>query len=486
MSTSTTTEVKLPPPEPREAILTRRYVILLFALTLGLVGIPLWYYTTLIYRAPLAYDKMDYYDQHMKNDFHIETLVHLNIGDEFPDIVPATQLVVDRRLDERLGDRKGWRLKMAKGCVPNEYCVNLYVADDNTYAVSEYGRNIFISYTENTLASNQLPEFIAETLLDNVFDQEIDLFKGVDDETSKKVIAYSPKYHLTFSLFSQGGSPVSWEIADALESYFIPFKDELMRVANFTIDTQVQFYSTLSVEPKQADGEFVLTQDDLSTFVNFAEWSLSSIHSYPTLNFILFIPSPANSPLVIQGSQTNSFLIPQWGGVSILNTDVTKTAHLTKEQLLPVLETFTSQLLSLLGAPTLPKSPIIRIDSLSRVSTLRALLAASSSLGSLHRLSKSLPDIAIPKSVLASVDASLGAISQSLAALKSGNWMTSEAITSAGVAMTQAHNAFFEKMMVQQAFFPEEHKVAVYLPLLGPVCVMILLGLMRFKKELKN
>lgn len=486
MSALTTTEAKLPPSEPREAILTRRYVILLFALTLGFIGVPLWYYTTLIYRAPLAYDKMDYYDQHLKNDIHIETLVYLNTGAEFPDIVPATQLVVDRHIGERLGDRKGWRLKIAKGCVPNEYCVNLYVADDNTYAISEYSRDVYISYTENMLASNQLPEFISETLVQRMFDQEIDLFKGFDDETSKKVIAYSPKYHLTFSLFSQGGSPVSWEIAEALQAYFVPFKKELIRVANFTIDTQVQFYSTLSVEPKKADNTFVLTQDDLSTFVNFAEWSLSSIHSYPTINFILFIPSPTNSPLVIQDSQTNSFLIPQWGGVSILNTDVTKTAHLKKEQLLPVLETFTSQLLSLLGAPTLPKSPVIRIDSLSRVSTLRALLAASSSLGSLHRLSKSLPDIAIPKSVLTSVDASLSAISQSLAALKSGKWMTSEAIASAGVAMTQAHNAFFEKMMVQQAFFPEEHKVAVYLPLLGPVCVMILLGLVRLKKELKN
>lgn len=37
--------------------------------------------------------------------------------------------------------------------------------------------------------------------------------------------------------------------------------------------------------------------------------------------------------------------------------------------------------------------------------------------------------------------------------------------------------------MVGQVYFPDEHKVAVYLPLLGPIGVPLVVGLM---KELKR
>lgn len=474
---------KLPPPEVRAAIITRRWVILSFVLTLVTVGVPLWYYTTTIYRAPLAYDRMDYYDRNIINELRVENSIYLNVENEFPDLVPAVQLLIDKKLSDT--NVHGWGIRVDHGCVPGDYCVSLSLDTSNAYWVSEYSRDITISYEEAILATNALPDMIASLIL-QIFAQEIEMFKTFS-APSQKVVAYSPQYHVTFSLFAQGGVPLSWDISGALDSYFRPLQDELARVANFTIDTQVQFYSTLLTTPQAKGGQgFVLTQDDLSTFVNFAEWSLSSIHSYPTLNFILFIPSPEYSPLIIEDSETNSFLIPQWGGVNILNLKSvgTSTNHLSKKDLLPVLEIFSSQLFSLLGAPTVPKSPLFRVDVLSRISALRALLTASSSLGSLNRVSQSLPGIAIPKSVLASVNSSLAAIAESLEALKSGQWTA--AVRTAGLAMGQAHNAFFEKMMVQQTFFPDEHKVAVYLPLLGPVCVIVFLSLVRLKKEFQT
>lgn len=481
---------KLPPPEPRATVLTRRCIVLSFVLTIAILGLPLWHYTTSIYRAPLNYDRMDFYDKNILNELRIENDIHLNVGTEFPDLVPATQLQIDRILAEK--GVNGWHIKLAQGCAgKGEYCVDLALGEENAYWVSEYSRDITITYDEGILTSNALPHMIANLLL-QVFQQELDMYNNFNNP-SQKLVAYSPQYHVTFSLFAQGGTPVSWDIAEALESYFRPLQNELKRVANFTVDTQVQFYSTLSVVPHKVtktinettQDQFVLTQDDLSTFVNFADWSLSSIHSFPTLNFILFIPSPEYTPLIIESSQSNSFLIPQWGGVAILNPEdaLHPTTHLTEDQLLPVLEIFSSHLFRLLGAPTIPRSPVIRIDILSRISALRALLTSSSSLGSLHRVSQSLPDIAIPPSVLISVNAALTAIAASLEQLRTGAWTS--AVQSAGQAMGAAHKAFFEKEMVQQTFFPEEHKVAVYLPLLGPVCVIILLGMVRLKKEWK-
>lgn len=53
----------------------------------------------------------------------------------------------------------------------------------------------------------------------------------------------------------------------------------------------------------------------------------------------------------------------------------------------------------------------------------------------------------------------------------------------ARIAEEEAERAFFEKGMVAQLYFPDEHKVAVYLPLLGPVGVPLLMGLI---KELRG
>jgi GPI-anchor transamidase subunit S len=50
-------------------------------------------------------------------------------------------------------------------------------------------------------------------------------------------------------------------------------------------------------------------------------------------------------------------------------------------------------------------------------------------------------------------------------------------------AWEDSEKAFFEKSMVGQVYFPDEHKVAVYLPLLGPVGVPLLVGLAREVKR---
>ena len=53
-------------------------------------------------------------------------------------------------------------------------------------------------------------------------------------------------------------------------------------------------------------------------------------------------------------------------------------------------------------------------------------------------------------------------------------------------AYADSEKAFFEKSMVGQVYFPDEHKVAVYLPLLGPIGVPLVVGLVRELKQMFN
>ena len=300
-----------------------------------------------------------------------------------------------------------------------------------------------------------------------------------------RIVKYSPMYHLTFSLFTATGSPSSWEIEEAIGEYLQPLLDALGGISGFTVDSQIQFYASLSSsvvptwvpdsEEEGADGRWILKKEDLSSFINSAEWPLVSITSYPTINFIIYIPSADQSPLIIPSSSTNAFLLPQWGGVMIHNPPPTSgNSHLAKEELKPSLDIFATQLLALLGAPTHPASLPIRLDSLTRQRSAELLVSASSTLGSLYRLTLALPSISIPSSVSTSVSSTLSSLTAACRELRHGRF--GGALEQGRNAEEQAEKAFFEKSMVGQVYFPEEHKVAVYLPLLGPVGVPLVMA----------
>ncbi|KAI9766633.1 MAG: GPI transamidase component [Geoglossum simile] len=298
-------------------------------------------------------------------------------------------------------------------------------------------------------------------------------------------LKYSPTYHLTFSLFTPGASPSSWDIENAIEQYLSPLLESFAPISNFTIDTQVQLYASFS--PSVRDPEFdpdinawTLRTEDLSGFINAAEWPLSpSIGGAPTVNFVLYVPAADRSPLVVKENRGNSWLVPQWGVVMILNPPASdaaaaKTAsHLSEEDLRPALLTFSHQLLSLLGTPQSPSSLPLRLLTLTRVRSASLLLSASSTLGSLARLTLALPSISIPRAVAISVDRTLSHLHDACVDLRDGRFQ--RALENARIAEAEAERGFFEKSMVGQVYFPDEHKVAVYLPLLGPVGVPLVM-----------
>lgn len=284
------------------------------------------------------------------------------------------------------------------------------------------------------------------------------------EKRTTRAFRYADTYHLTFSLFTAGPAPSTWDIESALNTYVEPVLDVLRPIHNFTIDTQVQLYAAPGV---QSD---VLAKDDLASFINAAEWPLSpSIGGAPTINFVLYT---GNQTVAVSETETSqSWLIPQWGAVYLLPPP--PTSHLPAESLKTPLLAFTSHLLSLLGTPEKGTLPL-RLSTHARTRSLDLLLRASSTLGALARLSLNLPSISIPRSVADGVTASLHHLRLACADLASP-----AALQHSRIAESEAERAFFEKSMVGQLYFPDEHKVAVYLPLLGPVGVPLVMGLLR-------
>ncbi|KAI4155080.1 MAG: hypothetical protein LQ340_001237 [Diploschistes diacapsis] len=318
-------------------------------------------------------------------------------------------------------------------------------------------------------------------------------------------LKYAPTYHISISLFTPTDLPTSWDIDSAVAEYLQPLLDAFT-ISNFTIDTQVQHYAAFSPSMRQPEHEattntWTFRQEDLGSFINAAEWPLGpSIGSGPTLNFLLYVPSPDMRPLLIKDSGATSWLIPQWGGITILNPPPQigspTPAHLTHAMLEAPLQTFSHHLLSLLGLPCPPSlsssssssssfssSSVQEVDysfplsllTQTRIHTASLFFSSSSTLGALASLSASLPNIPIPETVADGVSQTIHHLRSTCDALKKGE--SAKALEHARLAEEESEKAFFERSMVGQVYFPEQHKVAVYLPLLGPIGVPLVTSL---------
>ncbi|KAI1819141.1 phosphatidylinositol-glycan biosynthesis class S protein [Xylaria intraflava] len=497
---------KPPPPEDSSHIFRRSLIIASFWLVVLCLGVPIWWQTTSIYRANLPLNQM----MNWADGKACSPVFPLRIAVEAPTLneeeagrlISTAQQALDAMPDfpgHRLrlestspttsestrsaGNDRGpaLTLRLSRGAattnllpIPNAHLPTLDIthpaisepiADGNLSGLATY----IASQLRETFAEEQaiMSYFFATSSISGQQSPASSQHGDITESVSKRMtrsMKYSGTYHLTFSLFTSDSTPNSWDIDSAIDQYMKPVLDMLRPIHNFTIDTQVQLYAIPGVQSQ------VLTKEDLSSFINAAEWPLSpSIGGAPTINFLVFM---GNQTIGLDSGQetSQSWLVPQWGSIFLLSPPA--ATHVSSELLKQPILTFASHLLSLLGTPQSGSLPM-RLSTLTRVRSVDMLLRASSSLGSLARLSLALPSISIPSSVADGVAKSMHHLELACSRLGS-----TESLEDARIAETEAERAFFEKSMVGQLYFPDEHKVAVYLPLLGPVGVPLVMGLL--------
>ncbi|KAF2102382.1 hypothetical protein NA57DRAFT_51964 [Rhizodiscina lignyota] len=533
---------KKPPPESPQNVWTRRMVILAFWAVALLLGMPVWWKTTEVYRASLPLSQMTDWAEGknckpvfplriavkapMLSSQEIETIIRItqHALDDLNDfsahhlrLVPADPIIHRMSIQEiqEYGNKTSSQRNDSEDI---SLLLNLkpsFGSSTSSTQLQPYAATLDIYFPNNqvplsTATSSPLANFIANELQALFSEEQASLSylmasipsvaqtsksKALSSEMATKLsrrstrsFKYAPTYHLTFSLFTAKARPSAWEIEAALEEYLSPLLASLSIISNFTIDSQVQLYATFSPSIRQPEFDherqaWTVRKEDLGGFINAAEWPLSpSIGAGPTVNFILYVPDSAQSPLLIAENGGNSWLVPQWGGIQIMNLPFsadgsTRPTVLTNDDLRPAMHVFSNQLMSLLGLPDTPNSLPLKLSTLTRLHTTSLLSSASSTLGALARLTQSLTSIAIPDSVATSVTTTLYRLDAACTDMKEGRFAS--ALENARVAEAEAEKAFFERSMVGQVYFPEEHKVAVYLPLLGPVAVPLVMAALK-------
>ncbi|QPG77395.1 hypothetical protein FOA43_004808 [Brettanomyces nanus] len=480
-----------------ENLKLRHRIVYAVILISAIVGLPIWYLTTSIHRAALPEEEINQMSKSIMGRINYKVPIYLiGITEPLQGLLVEAQALIDQevaKFDSPIvphytlyeGDENsdGYQIKL----------IILEPEDDREESLSispfsDRQTKMFIS--ADVINNDKVPDFIMRVVTNDLFGSELEMLKRLDknyqDDYDMVKMPYSRNYKVSLSFLEESDDPIDWDIKPVIKT-FERYLAILGEYANFTVESQLGYYESLldsvNLEREGSDNTTFILRDT-STFIDYSEWGLDQdVEVGPSINLVLYVPN-SDKRIEIANSSTGSFLVPQWGGVVIRNNDQ-EDSRISTQELLPVFDVFASHLFRLLGAPEKPKSPFIRADILTRWQSVECLLQSVDNLMSLTKLTKQLPTIPIPEITLKEVDDTIKFVNESVSIMDNdsiGNWWKRVNQLSSK-ALELSDKAFFQKDMVQQVYFPEEHKMAVYMPLLGPIGTILLLGLLRIFRE---
>jgi len=475
---------------PFERSPTRIWILSSY-LALVALALPLWWSTTSIQRLSLPTSRVESLGS---KELHLPISVAVDTASpEAPSENVARKLrtIFELRQDKIPALYSRLELSMSSSrnsTLPDAYSISL-TEDTQSPAIQKKHLSVPIHQV------NQAPDLLLNLLTPYGTPTPPGTFQHL-------VAKYSPRYRLAFTLLNEdaaaGRAVVGWDVAEMISRWITPVLKQMSELHNFTIESQIRFYAPLAFEPLiLSNGEDVingLTRENLKVFVNSAEWTLaSSVSNDPVLHFVVFVPSISRTPLRIlddssQPLSSNSFVLPQWGGIVLLNlpVDTPPKLHLTEAELDHVFVGFQAQLLRLLGVSELPPElqssepsrPLtdFQLETLYRQRTFENAGSTRETLQSIVKLVDQIPNMPVGQDVRNDVLEALSA----LEVLYAGVWsVPALALQHSSRALTLASRAFFNPGMLALLYFPAEHKYAVYTPLFAPVAIPLLVTLLR-------
>lgn len=147
---------------------------------------------------------------------------------------------------------------------------------------------------------------------------------------------------------------------------------------------------------------------------------------------------------------------------------------------------FRTQLLSLLGVPPLPpnvkpSSPPLggitswQLDAVLRRRALENVKGSTEALMSILTLVDQIEGMPVGRDVRGDIDGALDALDRAY----SFSTLPHLALSHSADAITRASRAFFNPGMLALLYFPPEHNLAVYTPLLAPIAVPLVAAVIR-------
>ncbi|XP_075984257.1 phosphatidylinositol glycan anchor biosynthesis class S isoform X2 [Anticarsia gemmatalis] len=491
-----------------------------FVGVLIVIGLPLWWKTTEVYRVSLPYDKINSFDS-LSHAISTDLTVLAN------DDATANEIVT--LVEKAFKDSAVIKLKITKSIIPHSLHETLDSVADEQEAVEEVGALFDLNKHNHFYVVQRKPLFqdvwlagdrvmffrdnkalntVVETLKHIVYQTSV--LEGASSEAADKArqTRFPPGagYHVVLSVVHPRPDALKVELdaGDAVEDYIGSFVDELSVLHNFTLKSQWLHLLDFDFQSKEVkdDSEwgrhFAVRQDRLHLLLTkLEERTATHVSELPTINLALYAVPCERAPLVIYDENDNkvlspvqAFMSPKWGGV-VLGSPSAKDCEGSatwRPDVRVIMGTFISQLRKLLGITDaepiegLHLEPLRsvaprqwEIDNLLRIRTLEQLTSAERTLQSLAQLLGEISNIVINDEVGASINAAVWSIERGRE-LSSRGELTRAYNMSHG-AFLAAETAFMEPSLLALLYFPDDQKYAIYIPLFLPIMFPVVLSL---------
>ncbi|XP_013145055.1 PREDICTED: GPI transamidase component PIG-S isoform X2 [Papilio polytes] len=501
------------------------------------IGLPLWWKTTEVYRVSLPYDKISEFDTQAH---YITTELTVLANDE------KTAAEVTELIEKAFKDYDVLNLKITKVVLPEGLRRSLDSVADEHEAVEEVGGAYDLPQHNKLYVVQRSPLFqdvwlgtervvffrdakaantLAKVLKQWIYEPSV--LRGARSETadSTRRVRFPPGqgYHVVLSVVHPRPQDLKVELnaREAVEDYIGSFVDELSELHNFTLKSQwlyllnFDFQATEVKEEGEWGRQLAVREERLHLLLTALEGRAAThVSDLPTLNLALYVLPCAQAPLVIYDSDNKkvsspvqAFMSPKWGGVVFGNPSPAACATAPADASAPapswapplplVMGTFIAQLRELLGITD--KASISgahlealravsprrwELDALLRLRTLEQLAAAHHHLRSLAQLLGEISNIVINDEVGAGINSAVTSSGAGRAAAERGALL--RAYRDSLDAYLAAETAFMEPSLLALLYFPDDQKYAIYIPLFLPIMFPVVLSLKNLLLWLKK
>lgn len=506
---------------------------LAFAFIIVIVGCPMWWKTTEVYRVPLPYSEIL-----SLNDDPIRVFSSIGIFTHSED--HSQRLVNDLHVLNQGNDALNLSFEIVRikhdlirnATTPaqlEELILNEYPVGKGNFLLIEWEK-----FTEDILVTTERSAIISTQTTAKQIHLMLQLWiyrnqklRAIFESTAasrnreqstRRYNGYlnappSANYDVLVSVFNPRPDQYKahWNVRSAMRTYIGAFANEIRQVSNFVLKSQWKYqvpfeFIRRRVAENASDNYYGIGSEHLPHIITSIESKLGvSINENPTIHLIVYVTPCEKSPLYfdkINGEKSTSFLSPKWGGVIIANptkgecsnwseSQEKSNVHVDSHDVMHKAIYILRRIIDIHVDIPLPKANITQwekiaprtweIDSHLRLSAVHLAYSATTTLQSIVHLLDGIRNIVINDDVGIAINNAYENIVETKIQLRKNN--LDQAIVHARNAFESAEKAFFDPSLLAKLYFPDDQKYAIYLPLFFPVALPIVLSLCSIGKH---
>ncbi|XP_073948011.1 GPI transamidase component PIG-S-like isoform X2 [Choristoneura fumiferana] len=487
-----------------------------FVGVLIVIGVPLWWSTTEVYRVSLPYKKI--YDL-----TSLPVAIATNLVVLANDDATADEIV--KFLETSFQDSIVIKLKISKRVLSDSLRHTLESVADEVEAVEEVTAAVGAVAPNTLLCVQRTPLYkqvwlgtdrvvffrdatagipLVDVLSEWIYQTLVLASAVTNDDTLRMRYPPAAGYHIMLSIaVPDADRGLQFPAKEAMEDYVGSFVDELSGIHNFTLKSQwlymmdFDFEATEILEHKTLGRHFAVPEENLYMLLTQLEKrTATQVSLWRTVNLVLYAVPCRIAPLIIYteegdtGGPLQSFVSPEWGSVVLPSPTAEECAAgaPSRPDVHLHMTTFVTQLRPLLGimepreknGATMLSSRSVtprrwEVDALMRLRLQEQLASGKLALQSLADLLAEISNIVINDEVGSSINAAVEGIYEATELMSQGH--LEEAYRVSQKAFLAAEAAFADPSLLALLYFPDDQKYAIYIPLFLPIMFPVVLSL---------